>query len=135
MTKVIGLLAAVVAGVAHAQARPPTNDPAGAAVDVNKVYFEFQVDRPVRQAPNPIQPEYPEALKKLGTDAEVRAQFVVDTLGFADLASFKIVKSPHELFSMSVLAVVANSRYLPAEVRGRKVKQVVTQRFAFAVPK
>lgn len=101
----------------------------------SKVYLEFQVERPVRRAATALQPAYPAELKKLGTEAEVQAQFVVDTLGIADLSSFKVLQSPHELFSKAVMGAVAQTIYEPAEIQGRKVKQRVVQRFFFAAPR
>jgi protein TonB len=72
---------------------------------------------------------------KLRTDGEVQAQFVVDTLGIADLTSFKILQSPHELFSKAMMSAVAQTIYEPAEIKGRRVKQRVVQRFYFEAPR
>ena len=43
-------------------------------------YFEFQVEKPVVQAPGSAGPRYPEMLKSANVEGTVMAQFVVDTL-------------------------------------------------------
>jgi hypothetical protein len=41
--------------------------------------------------------------------------------------------SDHPLFSDAVIAALRRSRYAPAELRGRKVPQLVVQPFVFVV--
>lgn len=119
------LLTVAGAGLAGAQSKASS----GAAA--TQVHYEYQVERPVRQAPNSPQPVYPAALKRRGIEAEVQAQFVVDTLGVAELQTLRIIKSPDDQFSTAVRDALPRMRYVPAEVGGRKVKQLVTQRFMF----
>ncbi|HEV8410904.1 MAG TPA: energy transducer TonB [Gemmatimonadaceae bacterium] len=101
----------------------------------NQVYFEYQVEKPVVALSNSATPRYPEVLKAAGVEGEVVATFVVDTTGRADAATFKILKSPSELFSAAVRAALPNMRFLPAEAAGKKVKQQVQQSFVFAIVK
>ena len=63
------------------------------------------------------------------------AQFVVDTSGRVESGSFKVLKSSHELFTQAVRQALPNMKFLPAEVGGRKVKQLVQQPFQFALTK
>jgi periplasmic protein TonB len=106
-----------------------------AAVNTDQTYFEFQVEKPVMQAPNSATPRYPEILKSAGVEGEVLASFVVDTTGRAETASFKVLKTSHELFASAVRNALPNMRFLPAEVGGKKVKQLVQQPFVFAIQK
>ena len=106
-----------------------------AAVNNDQVYFEFQVEKPVMQAPNSATPRYPEILKSAGVEGEVLASFEVDTTGHAVSGSFKVLKTSHELFASAVRSALPNMRFLPAEVGGRKVKQLVQQPFVFAIQK
>lgn len=106
-----------------------------AAVDNNQTYFEFQVEKPVMQAPGSATPRYPEILKSAGVEGEVLASFVVDTTGRAESGSYKVLKTSHELFASAVRNALPNMRFLPAEVGGRKVKQLVQQPFVFAIQK
>ncbi|HET6681360.1 MAG TPA: energy transducer TonB [Gemmatimonadaceae bacterium] len=104
-----------------------------AVVDANQTYFEFQVEKPVVQAPNSQTPRYPDILRQAGVEGEVMAQFVVDTTGRADPSTFKVLKSSHDLFANAVKQALPQMRFIPAEVGGRKVKQLVQQPFGFAI--
>ena len=104
-------------------------------VNVDQPYFEFQVEKPVVAAPNSASPRYPEMLKSASVEGEVQAQFVVDTSGRVEPGSFKVLKSSHELFTAAVREALPRMRFLPAEVGGRKVKQLVQQPFQFALSK
>ena len=104
-------------------------------VTTDQPYFEFQVEKQVIQAPGSPGPKYPEMLKAGGIEGEVLAQFVVDTSGRAEPGTFKVLKSTHELFTLAVKNALPSMRFLPAEVGGRKVKQLVQQPFTFAITK
>lgn len=103
--------------------------------DQSQTYFEFQVEKPVVSAPGSASPRYPEILKSAGVEGEVLAQFVVDTTGRAENGSFKVLKTSHELFALAVKNALPGMRFLPAEVGGKKVKQLVQQPFVFAIQK
>jgi periplasmic protein TonB len=107
----------------------------GTAVNTDQPYFEFQVEKQVQTAPGSPQPRYPDMLKSANVEGEVLAQFVVDTTGHAEMNTFKVLKSSHELFTQSVRNVLPNMRFYPAEIGGRKVKQMVQQPFTFALTK
>ena len=72
-------------------------------------------------------------LQSQGIKGTVMAQFVVDTTGRADVSTFKILDSPHELFSAAVRNALPKMRFIPAEVGGHKVKQLVQQPFVFNI--
>jgi periplasmic protein TonB len=107
----------------------------GTAVNTDQPYFEFQVEKQVQTAPGSPQPRYPDMLKSANVEGEVLAQFVVDTTGHAEMNTFKVLKSSHELFTQSVRSVLPNMRFYPAEIGGRKVKQMVQQPFTFSLTK
>ena len=98
-------------------------------------YFEFQVEKPVQLASGSANPVYPAELKAANVSGVVLAQFVVDTLGRAEVSTFKVLKSDHQLFTEAVKNVLPDLRFIPAEVGGRKVKQLVQQPFSFATSK
>jgi protein TonB len=106
-----------------------------APVNTDQPYFEFQVEKQVTTAPGSPQPRYPDMLKSANVEGEVLAQFVVDTTGHAEMNTFKVLKSSHELFTQSVRNVLPNMRFYAAEIGGRKVKQMVQQPFTFALTK
>ena len=80
-------------------------------------------------------PRYPDILRSAGVEGEVLAQFVVDTLGRVEPGSFKVIRKSHDLFEAAVRSALPQMRFLPAEVGGRKVKQLVQQPFVFALQK
>src|SRR5206468_10081747 len=88
-------------------------------------YFEFQVEKQVAALPDNPRPRYPDMLRSANVEGEVLAQFVVDTTGRADMSQFKVLKSTHDLFTNAVRASLPNMKFYPAEVGGRKVKQLV----------
>ena len=65
----------------------------------------------------------------------VLATFVVDTTGRADPSSFKVLRATHQLFEKAVRDALPRMRFIPAEVGGKKVKQLVQQPFSFAIVK
>ncbi len=121
-----GVAGGVAKGVEGGKAAP---------VAENQTYFEFQVEKPVVQAPGSSGPRYPDILRSAGVEGEVLAQFVVDTTGRAEKGSLKILKTTHELFAQSVQNALPNMKFIPAEVGGKKVKQLVQQPFTFAIAK
>ncbi|OLE17200.1 MAG: hypothetical protein AUG20_00120 [Gemmatimonas sp. 13_1_20CM_3_60_15] len=98
-------------------------------------YFEFQVEKQVAQIPGSGSPRYPDMLRSANVEGEVLAQFVVDTTGRAEMSTFKTLKSSHDLFTNSVKSALANMKFYPAEVGGRKVKQLVQMPFVFSLNK
>jgi len=94
-------------------------------------YFEFNVERPARQANKHDRPTYPEPLRDVGTRGSVRAQFVVDSLGRADTNSIKILTSSDPEMASAVRAFLANVVYKPAMVGGHPVYQLVEESYDF----
>src|SRR5882672_8642000 len=84
-------------------------------VPLLKFYFEFQVERQVTTAPGSPQPRYPETLKNANIEGEVLAQFIVDTMGRAEMVTFKVLKSSHAGFTQSVMNVLPTMKFNPAE--------------------
>jgi protein TonB len=83
-------------------------------------------------AGNPT-PLYPTALRSAQLEGTVVARFVVDTSGRAEPASVSFREASHPLFADAVRQALLRSRYLPAMLNGRKVRQLVEQRFAFSL--
>lgn len=102
-------------------------------VNVDQPYFDFQVEKPVGAMPGSAGPRYPDILRSGGVEGQVLAQFVVDTTGRVEVASFRVLRSDHAMFEQAVRSALPNMRFLPAEIGGRKVKQLVQQPFVFAL--
>jgi protein TonB len=107
----------------------------GPPPDTDQPFFEFQVEKPAMAAPGSASPRYPDILRSAGVEGEALVQFVVDTVGRAELNTFKVLRSTHDLFAATVRNTLPNMRFIPAEVGGRKVKQLVQQPFVFAIQK
>ena len=72
-------------------------------------------------------------LRSAGITGDVIAQFVVNEDGRADMRTFKALSSSHPQFTAAVKAALPQMRFYPAEVGGRKVKQLVQQSFTFSL--
>ena len=120
-----GVAGGIAKGVVGGTPQPVSDQP----------YFEFQVEKQVAPVPSNAPPRYPDMLRSANVEGEVLAQFVVDTTGRAEMNTFKVLKSSHDLFTNSVKAALANMRFYPAEVGGRKVKQLVQMPFVFSLNK
>jgi hypothetical protein len=59
------------------------------------------------------------------------AQFVVDTTGAPVMNTFKVLKAPSEAHGAAVREAVTRSRYMPAEIGGIRVNQLVQEEFVF----
>lgn len=104
-----------------------TSGPATGAWDASAV------DRAVvPSGGNPL-PHYPETMRAAHLEGHVDVRFIVDTTGRAEPESIRVIAATHALFADAVRDVLLRSRYRPAEAHGRRVRQVVEQRFEFAL--
>jgi periplasmic protein TonB len=101
--------------------------------DADRVYFEFQVERPVKRLPDGVVLHYPDVRRASRTNGEVLAQFVVDTNGRALPEAFKVIKTTHDLFAQAVKAALPDMRFMPATIGGKPVRQLVQQPFHFTI--
>jgi protein TonB len=99
----------------------------------NQTYFSFQVEKQVEPIASTQQVAFPEALRSSGVGGEVTGQFVVDTLGRVEPGSFKVLKATNDMFASAVRSHLPRMRFYPAEVGGRKVRQLVQQGFVFNI--
>jgi len=121
-TFVVAAALLVVASPLFAQAAP-----------VGLAYYEFQVTKVATVKKDSPWPKYPEVLKTAKIEGEVLATFVVDSLGMVDTASFRVLKTSHDLFTSAVRAALPGMRFEPALIGGRTVRQHVQQKFAFNI--
>lgn len=115
------------------QPRPMTSRQV--AYNANQTYFEFQVTKAVTVAPGNASPRYPDSLRTANVEGQVLLQFVVDTSGRPDMSQFKVLKSSHELFTAAVHNALPMMKFNPAELNGRRVKQLVQMPFQFNLSK
>jgi protein TonB len=96
------------------------------------VIDEHLVDRAPRVIGRAPEPRYPTSLRESGIQGRVVAEFVVDTLGRAELDGLKLDAS-RDLFAEAVRAVLPRYRFTPGEAAGRKVRTRVQLPFDFAL--
>jgi protein TonB len=94
---------------------------------------ENLVEKAVTAIPGTATPRYPSLLQSAGVQGNVRAQFVVDTLGQVEQGSFRVLEATHDLFTAAVRDALGRARFRPAEAGGRKVRQLVEQTFTFSI--
>jgi protein TonB len=116
-------------------ARPGSESGLEPAPRPDNTYLEFEVDKPVSQAPNSAVPAYPDILRQAGVEGEALVSFVVDTTGRVDVATFRVIRTTHDLFGVAVKNALPRMRFIPAETSRGKVRQVVQQPFSFAIVK
>ncbi|HEY7396373.1 MAG TPA: TonB family protein [Gemmatimonadaceae bacterium] len=97
------------------------------------VRFEFQVTTPVAPRPGNRPPRYPESLRSRSISGRVLAQFVVDTLGRADMKTFRVLSATDPDFATAVRDAVPLLRFSPALVGDRRVRQIAIMPFHFDI--
>jgi TonB family protein len=99
----------------------------------DSIFTQLEVDSTVTRFPGSAAPQYPVEMLKQGIQGSVVTQYVVDTTGFADSTSLKIVRTTHEQFADAVRAALPYMRFFPAKVGSKKVRQLVEQEFSFKI--
>lgn len=99
----------------------------------DEVFTALAVEKAaVPRADNPA-PLYPATLRSAAVEGFVVARFIVDTSGRAEPQSITFTAATHPLFADAVRHALLRSRYLPAVIGTRAVRQLVEQRFAFTL--
>jgi TonB family protein len=101
---------------------------------VVRVYNAEEVDSAARvDSTGMSQPFYPDSLYAFRVGGEVVAQFVVDTTGQVLLETFTTVSSTHPAFTESVRRSLRHSRFQPATLQGRRVRQIMVLPYRFVI--
>jgi hypothetical protein len=86
---------------------------------------DLDVDRipaPLAQKPPALAKVPPGVVGAKG--AVIKADVIIDTLGRADMTTFRIVQSSHPWLSAHIKGVLTEWKYTPAELAGCKVARV-----------
>jgi hypothetical protein len=110
-----------------------SSDAAPTLAGADSVFSKLEVDSTVTRYPGSAAPAYPLEMLKQGVQGSVMTQYVVDTSGFADTTSLKIMRSSHLDFAEAVRAALPYMRFYPAKVGSKKVRQLVEQEFTFKI--
>lgn len=120
----------VAPDTAGAKDAPPPLTP---LVTRDSVFSVLEVDTAVVRSENSAAPAYPLSLLKKNISGSVAARYVVDTTGFADTASFEVIRATHPDFVSAVRAALPYMRFTPAKNGNRRVRQLVEQEFTFRI--
>jgi hypothetical protein len=118
------------------KARDSVSAPAEVAVEPpaeDSVFSILDVDTAVVRSANSAAPAYPLKLLTAHITGSVAARYVVDTTGFADTASFVVIKATHPEFVEAVKEALPYMRFQPAKIGPMKVRQLVEQQFSFHI--
>ena len=107
---------------------PSTGSPLGGSGDIHDANM---VDRAPALVGRALEPRYPPTLRAAGIQGRVLAEFVVDTLGRAELTTLRFPELPDQRFGDAVREALAQYRFSPGEVAGRKVRTRVAVPFDF----
>lgn len=114
--------------VGVAVAPPPSPE-----VRTDTIMTVLEVDTAAARYEDSAAPPYPESMLRRKLEGTVAVQYVVDTTGRADTASFLVLSSTHADFARSVKATLPAMRFRPAIQNSRKVRQLVQQLFTFKI--
>lgn len=111
-----------------------TTESAGDAAGGDGTALEsFAVDVEVAPKNGNPQPRYPEPLRQQRLEGTVQMEFVVGTDGKVEMNTVRVLKSEHDLFVTAVKQALERSRFTPAQVGGKPVRQLVRQEFVFSL--
>jgi TonB family protein len=99
----------------------------------DSIMTEFMVDSAVVRYEDGAAPTYPASMLKRRIEGSVIVQYVVDTLGHADTATFRVISATHADFATAVKNTLPHMRFRPAIMSNRLVPQLVQQPFAFKI--
>jgi len=99
----------------------------------NAPFLTDQVEKQVSLEPGAKPPRYPETLRAAGVEGRVVALFVVSERGLVEEGSIRILSSDNSLFEAAVRSALARMRFAPAEIAGKKVRQLVQMPFLFTL--
>jgi protein TonB len=99
----------------------------------DSVFSVLEVDTAVVRSASSAAPAYPLKLLEARIMGSVSARYVVDTTGFADTASFEVIKATNPEFVTAVREALPYMRFTPAKIGSLKVRQLVEQQFSFKI--
>ena len=99
----------------------------------NGIYTQQFVDRTVVPRADNSSPTYPRQMRLANVEGEVLVRFVVDTLGRVEPGSIAILSATHQLFGDAVREWLGRTRYEPAQLSGKPVRQLVQQQVGFTL--
>jgi protein TonB len=109
----------------------PGGRPDGVVGTPGGVFTANEVERIAQVVAGTAATKYPESLRTAGIEGDVILEFVIDAEGRVDARSIRVVSSNHRQFTDAALRALNTARFVPAELGGRPVPQLVRMPFAF----
>lgn len=128
--RLIGIVLAMASLATRAQAQSTAPDSAFRAYMATQGFASWTV---VQLRPGAAGPAYPASMRQTGTAGVVLASVIVDTTGHADVRSFRAAVATDPAFRDAVRESLVAMQFVPAQVNGRVVKQLVQIPFAFSL--
>lgn len=113
--------------------RPVVDAAPSAGAPNGGIHTQEAVERIASALAGNGQPRYPATLQRVNLEGEVLVRFVVDTTGRVEVGSITIVQATHPLFADAVRDWLPQTRYAPAEIGRKRVRQLVQQTVGFAL--
>ena len=104
----------------------------GEGVD-SMAYIAANVDRSAASDGANPKPAYPADMLHRMVEASFSVYFVVDVTGKIDTSTIQIPPSVHPRFAKAVMDVLVRWRFVPAEIKGHNVRQLMEQPFEFKI--
>lgn len=107
--------------------------PGTGETNTDSVFTMLEVDSAVVRSASSAAPAYPLDLLEKHVEGFVLARYIVDTTGFADIASLDVLKATNQGFEQAVRDALPYMRFSPAKIGAQKVRQLVEQTFTFRI--
>ncbi|MEX2179319.1 MAG: energy transducer TonB [Gemmatimonadaceae bacterium] len=107
----------------------------GAEIGLDSVFTTVEVDSAAVRLPGSAAPAYPPTLLNLGIEGMAIVQFIVDTAGRADVASFFVISTTHPEFAQSIRDALPGMKFSAARIGVARVRQVVELPLRFNIAK
>lgn len=123
----IAVLASAPALAQGSKSRCTGDPPDSVALAQGPAYRDCDVDRPAALTGSPVRPDFspPSSARGDGRCYTAEFQFVVDTLGRAELGTVRRRASNNIEFAQALEPTISQLRYVPARLGERAVRQVV----------
>lgn len=111
----------------------PAPQPLAEEAAAQHAFTLLDVDTAAVRDPSSAVPAYPRLLERQGIEGVAVVRFVVDSTGYADLETFRIIETNHPLFGESVREALPRMKFHPATVGPQRVRQMVELPFGFQI--
>jgi TonB family protein len=92
-----------------------------------------ELEYPVQEAEQTCHPGYPKELRNRGVRGSAHVRFIVGVDGRVERGSVNVYKATDPAFADAVMRAIPCMRYVPAEHKGRRVRQMIDQPFTFEI--